>query len=122
MSAMGLRAALPIHTPPMPRDPRHSRPNGFSRIVRHQNQKAGMAFERENTMRTMPNINELSLDQLDQVVGGAGNFGVSGHIGTIAWGTKPNGGTSVTWPGSVGGVNGYWSVSSDGGVQWHGKP
>lgn len=73
-------------------------------------------------MRTMSNLNELSLDQLDDVVGGSGEFGTSGHTGRIAWGTNSNGGTVVTWPGNVGGVNGVWSVSSDGGVQWHGKP
>jgi hypothetical protein len=73
-------------------------------------------------MRAMSNTDELSLDRLDQVAGGSANFGASGHTGAIAWGTKSNGGIAVTWPGSLDGVNGVWSVSSDGGVQWHGKP
>ncbi|SFK07848.1 hypothetical protein SAMN05216525_15122 [Bradyrhizobium sp. Gha] len=73
-------------------------------------------------MRAMSSTDELSLDRLDDVVGGSGSYGTSGHTGAIAWGTKSNGGMAVTWPGSLGGVNGVWSVSSDGGVQWHGKP
>lgn len=82
----------------------------------------GETLEGDKTVRTMSNIDVLSIDQLDGVVGGSGEFGTSGHTGRIAWGTNSNGGTVVTWPGNVGGVKGVWSVSSDGGVQWHGLP
>ncbi len=73
-------------------------------------------------MRTTSEIIELPLSELDHVVGGSTSFGTSGHTGGIAWGTNSNGNVSVTWPGNLGGVNGWWSVSKDGGVQWIGKP
>ncbi len=58
---------------------------------------------------------ELSLDQLHMVVGGDGVMGSTGSI-VFANGTA---GSSVSWPGAVGGVKGTWTASSNTGLSWH---
>lgn len=71
-------------------------------------------------MRKTADEAELSLDQLDLVAGGMFDSGVgsSGHTGSISFSTGGLGGSSVSWPGKVGGVDGTWTISG-GGVSWH---
>jgi hypothetical protein len=70
----------------------------------------------ENLMSATPTLRQLSSDELDQIFGGE-NFGSGGHTGQINWHTGP-GGSSVSWPGNVGGKEGYWTMSSQNGVTW----
>jgi hypothetical protein len=65
-------------------------------------------FERTETT-------ELSFDQLETVTGGAGVLGSTGSI-VFANGTA---GSSVSWPGTVGGVKGIRTASSNTGLSWH---
>lgn len=58
---------------------------------------------------------ELSFDQLKTVAGGDGVLGSTGSI-VFANGTA---GSSVSWPGTVGGVKGTWTASSNTGLSWH---
>lgn len=70
----------------------------------------------EDMMSKTVNWKQLSMDEIDQI-SGAENFGSGGHTGEINWHTGP-GGSSVSWPGSVGGKDGYWTMSSQNGVTW----
>jgi bacteriocin-like protein len=60
---------------------------------------------------------ELTIDELNHISGGAG-AGINGNTGNIYFeiGTK---GSSVSWPGSTNGVSGTWTVSSTGGLSFH---
>ena len=60
---------------------------------------------------------ELSFDELDRVAGGKGAsvVGTTGDI-TFGLGTKNS---FVSWPGSVGGMDGTWTMSTQSGLTWH---
>jgi hypothetical protein len=67
-------------------------------------------------MRNTTDTLELSLDKLDHVAGGRGAslVGATGDI-TFGLGTKNS---FVSWPGTVGGMDGTWTMSTQSGVTW----
>lgn len=67
-------------------------------------------------MRNTTDTLELSLDELDHVAGGKGAslVGATGDI-TFGLGTKNS---FVSWPGTVGGMAGTWTMSTQSGVTW----
>jgi hypothetical protein len=68
----------------------------------------------EKTMRKTTDT-ELMDNELNLVVGGTDY--VQGKTGSIEF-KSGTGGTSVTWPGAVGGVSGQWTMSTQGGIGW----
>jgi hypothetical protein len=68
----------------------------------------------EKIMSKATEPTDLSLDQLGMVVGGDGVLGSTGAI-VFANGTA---GSSVSWPGAVGGIQGTWTASSNTGLSW----
>ncbi|MFY9957735.1 hypothetical protein [Bradyrhizobium sp.] len=66
-------------------------------------------------MRKTTDTSELTIDELNLVSGGDFNMGM---IGSMTYVSSPEGGSSVTWPGAVGGVQGSWTASSKNGLTW----
>lgn len=67
-------------------------------------------------MRETTDLREPTIDELDLVSGG--ETGISGNIGSIGHDMDLTG-SSVFWPGAVGGIQGTWTMSSKGGVSRH---